>query len=174
MNSMKKNLEYLKYDWRVNRNFNSRLILLLIRLERVKILGWFILPFRILIVNFLFNTEIPKSVEIGKGLRLPHPYGIIIHGDAKIGDFVTIYQSVTVGSNEFDEIEGRKGADIGNYALLGANSVVIGAINIGDNSIVSACSLLSSSLDIDSYYRDGNTVKNKICLKSYHSKRLES
>lgn len=165
-------IEKLRVDWKVNKNFISRLVLLVIRLEKVRIIGKLIIPIRVFFVNFMLNTEIPKSVSIGEGFRLPHPYGIIIHGDAIIGKFVTIYQGVTVGSNEFKLENENKSANLEDYTLVGANSVLIGSIKIGENSIIAACSLVSESVREGGYYREGKVKNNIIDLRNYHEKRI--
>ena len=46
----------------------------------------------------LLGSEIPMSVEIGKGFLLEHGgHGVVIHSKAKIGRGVHVYQGVTIG-----------------------------------------------------------------------------
>ncbi len=46
----------------------------------------------------LLGLEIPRSVEIGRGLEIAHGgFGIVIHSRARIGDRVKIYPGVTLG-----------------------------------------------------------------------------
>jgi serine O-acetyltransferase len=46
----------------------------------------------------LLGSEIPLSVEIGKGFLLEHGgHGVVIHSKSKIGDRVHVYQGVTLG-----------------------------------------------------------------------------
>lgn len=83
------------------------------------------------------NCIIPSSVRIGKGLRLPHPLGIVISAYAEIGDFCTIYHNVTIGANEHKN-NYKNAPHIGNNVYIGANACLIGDINIGDNCIIGA------------------------------------
>lgn len=78
-------LQILKSDFRVNKRFNQRLFLFIVRgntynwpkgilysLIRVFFKIWNSL------FSIAFNSEVPSSVNIGSGLRVPHPYNIII------------------------------------------------------------------------------------------------
>ncbi len=85
------------------------------------------------------GADIPWSSSIGGGLALPHPNGIVIHSEAKIGPNCCIFQQVTVGvggtipgvptiGGQVDIGAGAKvlgGVTIGNYARIGANAVVL-------------------------------------------------
>lgn len=95
-----------------------------------------------LFVQMTFRVEIPARANIGPGLVLPHPMGIVI-GSAQIGANVTIYQNVTLGARHFD----------GGYTLalrpviqdgatIGSGAVVLGPIVIGQGATVAANSLL--------------------------------
>lgn len=83
-----------------------------------------------------FCCELPQATEIGKGLNLPHPYGIIINHNTVIGDNCTILHFVTFGNNV------NKGSDnlpvIGNNVVFGAGAKIIGPCNIGNNVKIGA------------------------------------
>lgn len=88
----------------------------------------------------------PKS-EIGKGLSLPHPVGIVIGEGVKIGKNCVIYHNVTIG---------RKYKDIADYPSIGdnviiyCNSTLIGNIQIGDNSLIGCNSIIMKSVEKNS------------------------
>jgi len=88
-------------------------------------------PFRFFIERFNEITtgiSIPAHAQIGKGIRIHHFGGIIIHSDVVIGEGCTIYQGVTIG-----DLGGRGGVPhIGNHVLIGAGAKVLGAITVGD------------------------------------------
>ena len=44
------------------------------------------------------GADIPLNCNLGGGLRIPHPNGIVIHPDAKIGVNCLIFQQVTIGT----------------------------------------------------------------------------
>jgi serine O-acetyltransferase len=46
------------------------------------------------------GADISLNCQIGGGLLIPHPNGIVIHPDAKIGVNCLIFQQVTIGSRQ--------------------------------------------------------------------------
>ena len=52
-----------------------------------------------LIVQIIFNVELPARVICGKGLSIIHGQGIVVNGNSIIGDFVTIKHNVTIGAS---------------------------------------------------------------------------
>ncbi|MCX2965385.1 serine O-acetyltransferase [Gordonia aquimaris] len=81
---------------------------------------------------FLFGIDIPTRTSVGKGISIHHGFGIVIHADSVIGDFVTIRQGVTIGATS------RGAPIIRNQANLGASSLVIGPVIVGCNAVVGA------------------------------------
>lgn len=94
-----------------------------------------------------YGCCISCRAQIGKNLILPHPIGIVIGAEVKIGDNVTIYQNVTLG---------RKNKDIAEYPTIGnnvtiyCNSVLVGDISIGDNTIIGCNSTVLKSVEPNS------------------------
>lgn len=82
------------------------------------------------------GIEINPIMQIGEGLYLPHPNGIVLNGYAILGKNCTIMQQVTIGNNI------GKGKDnlsiIGDNVTLCAGAKVIGPCKIGNNVIVGA------------------------------------
>jgi serine O-acetyltransferase len=72
---------------------------------------------------------------LGKGVQLAHPYSTILNAE-HIGENLYVNHLVTVG-----EKHGRK-PRIGNNVQLHANCIVIGGIEIGDNAIIGAGSVV--------------------------------
>lgn len=77
-------------------------------------------------------------------MRLPHPYNIIIHKTAKIGNNCTIFQNVTIGVIESREL---KAANIHDNVYLGCNSVILGNIIVNSNVRIGAMSLILKNID---------------------------
>lgn len=90
------------------------------------------------------GADIPLSSRIEGGLLLPHPQGVVIHPDAKIGPNCAIFQQVTIGTGPREGVPtlaghvdvgpGAKilgGVRIGEHAQIGANAVVISDIPAG-------------------------------------------
>ncbi|MDH5561897.1 MAG: serine acetyltransferase, partial [Deltaproteobacteria bacterium] len=55
---------------------------------------WFVLHHRFWSV--IAGADIPLNSQLGGGLLLPHPNGIVIHPDAVIGPNYLIFQQVTI------------------------------------------------------------------------------
>ena len=78
------------------------------------------------------GAEIPLNAQIGGGLLIPHPNGIVIHSGAVIGPNCLIFQQVTIGS-------GKGGLPtIGGHVDIGAGAKVLGGIIIGDHARIGA------------------------------------
>lgn len=94
-------------------------------------------PFRFVFERFTEITtgiSIPAECRIGKGLRIHHFGGIIMHPSVSIGDHCTLYHGVTIGDRG-----GTGGAAwIGNRVLIGAGAKIIGEIKIGDDCLIGA------------------------------------
>lgn len=82
------------------------------------------------------GIEIGEFAKIGKGFSMPHPIGIVIGKNVIIGEFCTVYQGVTIG-----QIEGKY-PKIGKNVCIYPNSIIIGDINIGNNVIIGAGSIV--------------------------------
>ena len=86
------------------------------------------------------GAEIPLECEIGGGLLLPHPNGIVIHPDCRIGPNCLIFQQVTLG--------GRKGPGtplIAGHVDIGPGARILGDVRIGEHSVVGANAVVLSS-----------------------------
>ena len=72
----------------------------------------------------------------------PHPVGIVIHPDVKIGKNCTIFQNVTIGRGKYIERNHSDVPILGNNVTIYANSVVTNGIRIGNNVIIGAGSIV--------------------------------
>lgn len=96
-------------------------------------------------VNFyLHGIEISSKTTIGPYFFMPHASGTVI-GAISIGHHVVIYHQVTIGAKEVEfEHVGRP--TVGNHVLIGSGARVLGAIEIGDNCIIGANSVVTKSI----------------------------
>jgi serine O-acetyltransferase len=85
-----------------------------------------------------FGSEIAISAKVGRGLYVPHPWGIVV-GLCEIGDDVTILQNVTIGKKSLSE---AGVPNIGDGVYLAAGAVIVGHVKIGDHSSVGANSVV--------------------------------
>lgn len=79
------------------------------------------------------GADIPLNSNIGGGLMIPHPNGIVIHPSAVIGPNCFILQQVTLGT-------GAAGGTptIGAGVLIGAGAKILGPVFIGDEAKIGA------------------------------------
>lgn len=96
------------------------------------------------ISRFLTGIEIHPGAAIGKGFFVDHGAGVVIGETTVIGDNVTMYQGVTLGGTGKEK--GKRHPTIGNNVTIGAEAIVLGNINIGDNSRIGAGALVTKSV----------------------------
>ena len=82
------------------------------------------------------GIEIHPGATIGKHLFIDHGMGVVIGETAIIGDDVTMYHGVTLGSRL--EGRGKRHPTIGNGVMIGAESMILGNITVGDNAKIGA------------------------------------
>jgi serine acetyltransferase len=156
-------LELIRWDIRVNSHLgfeHLRAILLMIevRLEQyiyqfsqrhpngLTKLVWYMTRFFGSIYQWLLcNSQIPGTIVIGRGLRLPHPQNLIFRYHAEIGEFCTIYHNVSIIWNGFKDPVPCS-PKIGNRVLVGTGAIIIGDISIGDETLIGAGAILSKTV----------------------------
>jgi serine O-acetyltransferase len=84
---------------------------------------------------------IPLSCEIEGGLVLPHPVGVVIHPSVKIGPNCLIFQNVTIGTRESEDVP-----TIGGHVDIGAGAKILGAVTIGDHARIGANAVVLSDV----------------------------
>lgn len=95
----------------------------------------------------LFGIEICVGSEFGPGLKFPHPVGIVIGPRVVIGGNCTILQGVTIGeSNATGNGDGCYPI-IRDNVLIGANSLVLGNVLVGEGARIGAHSLILASVN---------------------------
>jgi serine O-acetyltransferase len=82
------------------------------------------------------GVYVDPTTEIGPGLHIGHPCGIIINKRCRIGENCTIMAHVTLGKKSREPKEGCP--TLGNRVYLGTGAVMIGALHIGDDAAVGA------------------------------------
>ncbi|HEX8910828.1 MAG TPA: DapH/DapD/GlmU-related protein [Humisphaera sp.] len=90
------------------------------------------------IVETLTGISIPKSVEVGPGLKIHHFGNIFVHKDTKIGANCTLRQGVTIGNRVPDGPTPVLEDDV----ELGAYAQVLGGVRIGKGAKVGAMSVV--------------------------------
>lgn len=84
------------------------------------------------------NCQISPRSQIGGGLLLPHPLGIVIGQGCLLGSDVTLYQGVTLGADA-----AARYPRLNDKVIVYANSCVVGDITLGTGATVGACSFVN-------------------------------
>ena len=90
--------------------------------------------------RFITGIDIHPAATIGKGVFIDHGMGVVIGETAIVGDYVLLYQGVTLGGTGKET--GKRHPTIGNHAIVGAGAKVLGNIHIGDYARVGAGSVV--------------------------------
>jgi serine acetyltransferase len=135
-------LDTLRRDFRRNVDPLSRLVLVVFRFGQWTAAGRDPLrracavPYKalnLLVVRLGTNSDLPREVVCGPGLRLFHPYGLIVHRGARLGADVDLYHHVTVGRRD------HSGEPVvGDRVTIGAGALVLGPVTLGEGSRVGA------------------------------------
>jgi serine O-acetyltransferase len=127
----------LKADLARNEDQFGKIAVVLLRLARA-------LPgplgvFPDVLMRLICGTEIPRSVKVGPGLRLPHGgRGVVVHWKSEIGSGVTLYHGVTLG------VSGpSQGAPILHDGVyVGTGACILGGVTVGDDAKIGANSVV--------------------------------
>jgi serine O-acetyltransferase len=82
--------------------------------------------------GIVLNCDI--ACRIPPTLIMPHPYGIIIHRDALMGEGVVLMQQVTIGARNVSD----KAPVIEDNVFIGAGAKVLGGVTVGRHSTIGA------------------------------------
>jgi serine O-acetyltransferase len=96
------------------------------------------------LARWLTGIEIHPGAKIGLGFFIDHGMGVVIGETAEVGDFVTLFQGVTLGGTGKER--GKRHPTIGNHVVVGAGAKILGAIRIGDNVKIGANSVVLKSV----------------------------
>jgi serine acetyltransferase len=135
-------LDTLRQDFRRNPDLLARIVLTVFRFgqwtaaRRTPTRRVCAIPYKVLnllVIRFGTNSDLPRELACGPGLRLFHPYGLILHRDARLGANVNLYHHVTVGRRDFS---GEP--VVGDGVTIGAGAVLLGPIVIGQRARIGA------------------------------------
>lgn len=87
-------------------------------------------------VRNFYGIELPYSSRIGRRVVIEHQGGIVIHGNAVIGDDCIIRHGVTLGNRTLDRP--HDAPNLGTGVNVGAGAKILGGISIGDGAQIGA------------------------------------
>jgi serine O-acetyltransferase len=101
------------------------------------------------------GIDIHPGAEIGEYFFIDHGTGVVIGETATVGEWVRIYQDVTLGALHFEEEESEEHAlakgykrhpDIGDHVVIGAGTKVLGDVTVGDHVSIGANSWVTEDV----------------------------
>jgi serine O-acetyltransferase len=100
------------------------------RRHGIPLVGSFVRRFQ----TTVFGIEIARDVRLGEGVVFLHTVGVVIGGNAIIGDRVMFLGGNTIGS-----VDTKSGYPcIGNDVIIGAGARILGPVTIGDGAAIGA------------------------------------
>ena len=93
------------------------------------------------LTRLIFNSDIYCVVP--RDLYLPHPYGIVIHSQTRLGKRVTVMQQATLGGKDLNH---NVAPIVEDDAYIGAGARVLGAVRIGAGAIVGANAVVTRDI----------------------------
>src|SRR5438093_2754622 len=100
------------------------------------------------VARLFWVLEIHPSAKIGRVFFIDHGTGVVIGETAEIGDYVTLFQGVTLGGTGKER--GKRHPTLGNHVVVGAGAKILGGIKIGDNVKIGANSVVLKSVPANS------------------------
>jgi len=85
-------------------------------------------------------TSCDLSILLPRSTQLPHPIGIVIGHDAKVGANVRIQQHVTLGRPVPEELAGYP--TVQDDVVIGTGATILGDITIGEGATIGANSVV--------------------------------
>lgn len=99
------------------------------------------------LIRVIWPCDIDPNATIGK-VNIPHAVGIVIGSTAVIEDDVLVMSGVVIGGKYGKD--GRHGhAHVKQGAILGANSVILGPITVGEHAKIGAGAVITK--DVPAY-----------------------
>ncbi|MCN9244736.1 serine acetyltransferase [Streptomyces sp. RY43-2] len=125
------------------------------------------------LAGLLTGMEIHAGARIGRRAFIDHGFGVVIGETAVVGDDVTIYHGVTLGSRGWlrdSEAGHRRHPILGDRVLIGTGASVLGPITVGDGTRISAHSLVLHDLPPGQGSRDAGPTVNGTARPARHTR----
>lgn len=84
--------------------------------------------------RFVTGIEIHPGARIGRGFFIDHGMGVVVGETAQIGDWVMLYQGVTLGGT--GKQKGKRHPTLRDCVVVGVGAIVLGDITIGEGARV--------------------------------------
>ncbi len=114
------------------------------------------------VARWMTGIEIHPGASIGPGFFIDHGMGVVIGETTEIGEDCLLYQGVTLGGTGKEK--GKRHPTLGKGVVVGAGAKVLGAIRIGDYAKIGANSVVLKSVPEHSIVVGvpGRVIKKKV------------
>lgn len=96
------------------------------------------------IARFFTGIEIHPGAQLANGLFIDHGMGVVIGETAIVGQNVTIYHGVTLGSTSLQKV--KRHPTVEENVIIGAGAKILGDITVGKGSRIGANSVVIKSV----------------------------
>lgn len=109
------------------------------------------LPLRVVHRVFcgMAGMDLPYETSVGPGLAITHGWGLVVSPGARIGANCTLFHGATLGRKDDIDAGGQRRSGypvIEDDVWIGAHSIIIGALTIGQGARVAAGSVVTKSV----------------------------
>jgi serine O-acetyltransferase len=105
------------------------------------------------------SIDIERGAQIGPGLNLPHPFGILFGGGLQMGEDVLLYHNVTLGALG-SEPSSSEGPVIGDRVIIHTNTMVAPNAVVGEGATVGANSFVDGLVPAGAVFARGRIVED--------------
>lgn len=146
-------IRYILQDFKANKN-NFRIVFVLIFFRFTQLFAlqpkwspkWCIgIPFMLLyrlVVEGILCIELRPMTQIGQGLKIEHGFALVVNDRAVLGKNVLLRHCVTIGCIRMSDGAQGPSPIIEDDVEVGANSVILGGITIGQGAKIGAGSVV--------------------------------
>ncbi|MBN2007160.1 MAG: serine O-acetyltransferase [Anaerolineae bacterium] len=92
------------------------------------------------LTRWFTGIEIHPGATLGRRVFIDHGMGVVIGETAEVGDDVLIYKGVVLGGIALEKA--KRHPTIGKGVVIGTNAIILGPIEIGENSQVGSGSVV--------------------------------
>ena len=110
-----------------------------------------------------YGADIHPAAKIGRRFTVDHGIGVVVGGTTIIGDDCLMYQNATLGMT--GKHGGKRHPTLGNGVLVGAGSILLGAITVGDGAYIGAGSVVVDNVPADTTVvgNPARVVRTHVC-----------
>jgi serine O-acetyltransferase len=92
----------------------------------------------------VYGIELPFEASVGRRVVFEHQSGIVVHGNASIGDDCILRQGCTLGIKSVDRLQDAP--KLGDRVNVGCGAVILGDVHVGNDCVVGANAVITKDV----------------------------